>query len=84
MQDVGEDAAFNNPRGTGQTALGDLTVADFGTGDIIQVDMFTGDRTLLSDASAPAQGSLLVQPAGVVVLPNNRIFVMDFGYHSGE
>lgn len=76
-QDVGTGPAFNNPRGTGQNALGDLIVADFGTGDIIRVDTATGDRTLVSDASDPAQGPLLVQPAGTVVLPNDRIFVTD-------
>ena len=76
-QDVGDGPAFNNPRGTGQNSLGDLIVADFGTGDIIQVNTVTGDRTLLSDASDPAQGPLLVQPAGTVVLPGDRIFVTD-------
>ena len=76
-QDVGSGPAFNNPRGTGQTALGDLIIADFGTGDIFQVDINTGDRTLLSDASDASQGPVLVQPAGVVVLPKDRIFVTD-------
>lgn len=75
--DVGEGPEFNNPRGTGQTANGDLVVADFGTGNIIRVDIITGDRTLLSEASNAAQGPLLVQPAGTIVLPGDRIFVTD-------
>ena len=75
--EVGTGPAFNNPRGTGQTANGDLVVADFGTGDIIIVDIITGDRTLLSDASDASQGPLLVQPAGTIVLPGDRIFVTD-------
>ena len=80
--EVGSGAPFNNPRGTGQDAIGNLIVADFGTGNIIRVDRFTGDRELLSDSSSDAQGPQLAQPAGVVVLEGDRIFVTDLALDS--
>ena len=81
-QDVGEGPAFNNPRGTGQDAAGNLIVADFGTGNIIRVDGVTGDRELLSEATNAAQGPTLAQPAGVIVLEGDRIFVTDLALDS--
>ena len=80
--EVGSGAPFNNPRGTGQDAVGNLIVADFGTGNIIRVDRFTGDRELLSDSSSDAQGTQLAQPAGVIVLEGDRIFVTDLALDS--
>ena len=81
-QDVGEGPAFNNPRGTGQDAAGNLIVADFGTGNILRVDGVTGDRELLSEATNAAQGPTLAQPAGVIVLEGDRIFVTDLALDS--
>ena len=81
-EDVGEGPAFNNPRGTGQDAAGNLIVADFGTGNVIRVDGVTGDRQLLSEASNTAQGPILVQPGGVVVLEGDRIFVAELALDS--
>ena len=80
--EVGTGAPFNNPRGTGQDAAGNLIVADFGTGNIIRVDGVTGDRELLSDSSSDAQGTQLAQPAGVIVLEGDRIFVTDLALDS--
>ena len=80
--EVGSGAPFNNPRGTGQDAAGNLIVADFGTGNIIRVDAVTGDRELLSDSSSDAQGTQLAQPAGVIVLEGDRIFVTDLALDS--
>ena len=81
-QDVGDGPPFNNPRGTGQDAAGNLIVADFGTGNIIRVDGVTGDRELLSEATNAAQGPTLAQPAGVIVLEGDRIFVTDLAQDS--
>ena len=80
--EVGTGTPFNNPRGTGQDAAGNLIVADFGTGNIIRVDGVTGDRELLSDSSSDAQGTQLSQPAGVIVLEGDRIFVTDLALDS--
>jgi len=77
--EVGGGPAFNNPRAVAADRLGDLIIADFGSGAIFRVDGGTGDRSLLSDNADPAQGPALSQPAGLVALEDGRIFVSDLG-----
>lgn len=80
---TGDGPSFTNPRGISKEANGDLVVADFGNGNIYRVDGTTGDRELLSDSGDATQGPPLSQPAGIVVLPDGRIFVTDLAAGAG-
>lgn len=73
----GGDGSFSNPRAIAVEPSGDFVVADFANGNIVRVDGETGDRRLLSDSGTDVQGPRLIQPAGIVALPDGRIFVSD-------
>ena len=68
---------FNNPRAIGEEPDGNLVVADFSSGHIVRVDRTTGERFLLSDNDDPSLGPAFVQPAGIAILPDGRIFIAD-------
>jgi hypothetical protein len=63
-----------------QIKAGDILVLDdaaYGHGALFLVNPATGDRTVLSDFSNPAQGSLGQAPTGVAVGTDGQIFVSD-------
>lgn len=79
---VGAVPDFENPSAIAIDGNGDLLVADRQeqedfVGAVIRVDPDTGERSLVSANDAPDQEDEvdLVNPAGIVVAPNDDIFV---------